>query len=162
MFIGLLALTCALQYKKIKRVIDTSAKRLKGMPTTGPLSIVVTDIEGYSDLFKQSPELMQKALDLHNAVIRKAKYTTCGSTLEQEGDSYILGFHEAYDAVAFCLQVESLAVCCCSQVVGGNHVLFSLLMPILGAHLLLPYQPCACLCSQSLLSCDVLHCCVTT
>eukprot|EP00878_Enallax_costatus_P015917 GHUV01016686.1.p1 GENE.GHUV01016686.1~~GHUV01016686.1.p1 ORF type:complete len:509 (+),score=139.69 GHUV01016686.1:281-1807(+) len=56
---------------------------------------------------------MYKALTLHNNVIRRAKYEHCGSTLQQEGDSYTIAFHDAFDAVAFCLQVQQalLEVC---------------------------------------------------
>eukprot|EP00775_Hariotina_reticulata_P001621 gene1621-1961_t len=35
-----------------------------------------------------------------------AKYDNCGSTVQQEGDSYTLVFHTAFDAVAFCLQAQ--------------------------------------------------------
>jgi hypothetical protein len=33
---------------------------------------------------------MYEALTLHNNVIRRAKYANCGSTVQQEGDSYTL------------------------------------------------------------------------
>lgn len=33
---------------------------------------------------------MYQALTLHNNVIRRAKYANCGSTVQQEGDSYTL------------------------------------------------------------------------
>ncbi|PNG99169.1 Adenylate cyclase, partial [Tetrabaena socialis] len=79
-------------------------KRVKGEPLGGQVSIVVTDIEGYSDLMKQSPELMTRALTLHNTIIRKARWANFGYTVEQEGDSYSLVFYEALDAVIFCLQ----------------------------------------------------------
>lgn len=45
---------------------------------------------GCPDLFKQCPEPMYEALTLHNNIIRRAKYTNCGSTVQQEGDSYTL------------------------------------------------------------------------
>lgn len=54
----------------------------------------------------RAPEAMFRALTLHNAAIRKAKWANSGFTLEQEGDSYALVFHDARDAVAFCLQVR--------------------------------------------------------
>ena len=54
---------------------------------------------------KASPELMMPALITHNNLLQKAKYTNFGYTLEQEGDSYSIMFHEAADAVKFCLQV---------------------------------------------------------
>ncbi|GIL91787.1 hypothetical protein Vretifemale_19327, partial [Volvox reticuliferus] len=81
-------------------------KRIQGEPVGRQVSVVVTDIEGYSDLMKQSPELMTRALNLHNAIIRKARWGNFGYTLEQEGDSYALVFYEAHDAVIFCLQTQ--------------------------------------------------------
>ncbi len=59
----------------------------------------------HTDLMKQAPELMTRALTLHNNVIRKARWANFGYTVEQEGDSYCLVFYEALDAVIFCLQV---------------------------------------------------------
>lgn len=56
-------------------------------------------------MFKRAPEQMYRALTLHNNVIRHAKYVSCGSIIQQEGDSFTLAFHTAFDAVAFCLQV---------------------------------------------------------
>lgn len=56
---------------------------------------------------------MYRALTLHNNVIRRAKYANCGSTVQQEGDSYTLVFHDAFDAVAFCLQVRGLLLISC-------------------------------------------------
>ena len=57
-------------------------------------------------LMKHEPALMTRALDLHNSVIRKARWTNFGYTIAQEGDSYSLVFYEAMDAVSFCLQVS--------------------------------------------------------
>ncbi len=60
-----------------------------------------------TDLMKQSPELMMKALITHNNLVQKAKFRNNGFVLEQEGDSYSIIFQEASDAVKFCLQVGS-------------------------------------------------------
>jgi hypothetical protein len=57
-------------------------------------------------MMSRAPELMFRALTLHNNIIRKAKWVNCGFTLEQEGDSYALVFYDALDAVAFCLQAR--------------------------------------------------------
>ena len=54
---------------------------------------------------KASPDLMMSALITHNNLISRAKATNFGHTLEQEGDSFTIMFHEAPDAVKFCLQV---------------------------------------------------------
>jgi hypothetical protein len=58
-----------------------------------------------AEIFKRAPEVMFRALVMHNSVIRTAKYANCGFVLEQEGDSFTLAFYNAFDAVAFCLQV---------------------------------------------------------
>ncbi len=54
---------------------------------------------------------MMEALRLHNDTLRKAKWDNCGSTVEQEGDSFSIVFHDAMDAVAFCLQVGGCLAC---------------------------------------------------
>lgn len=88
----------------MQHVMD-ARKRLKGAPVSGMVSIAVTDIEGFSELMKHDQELTTKALMLHNSLIRNAKWSNIGSTISQEGDSYTIIFHEAADAVKFCLQV---------------------------------------------------------
>jgi hypothetical protein len=54
---------------------------------------------------KADQHLMMRALGLHNSVIRRAAWTNAGTVVEQEGDSFTLAFADAFDAVAFCLQV---------------------------------------------------------
>jgi hypothetical protein len=49
-----------------------------------------------------------QALVLHNEVIQKAVYANVGYILEQEGDSFIVLFHEPCDAAAFALQASTL------------------------------------------------------
>ncbi|KAG1660589.1 hypothetical protein FOA52_003020 [Chlamydomonas sp. UWO 241] len=83
-------------------------KRVDGEPTSGLITIINTDIEGYSDLMKRSPKLMTRALILHNAAIRQARWATYGSTVEQEGDSYSLCFSDPMDAAMFCLMTQQL------------------------------------------------------
>eukprot|EP00200_Dunaliella_tertiolecta_P019164 CAMPEP_0202400750 /NCGR_PEP_ID=MMETSP1128-20130828/2982_1 /ASSEMBLY_ACC=CAM_ASM_000463 /TAXON_ID=3047 /ORGANISM="Dunaliella tertiolecta, Strain CCMP1320" /LENGTH=1520 /DNA_ID=CAMNT_0049004399 /DNA_START=82 /DNA_END=4641 /DNA_ORIENTATION=- len=83
-------------------------KRVKGKPTEGPVSIVITDIEGYSDLMSRCPEIMGKALTMHNNIIRKARWHAFGFTMEQEGDSFTLVFYDAFDAVVFCLAAQQM------------------------------------------------------
>lgn len=55
---------------------------------------------------KTCPTLTRKAVAMHNAVMRKAVHDQAGHIFEQEGDSWAVAFHEAQDAVAFCLQVQ--------------------------------------------------------
>ena len=93
--------------KVIQNILDTQ-KRSKGPPTSGMISIVTTDIEGFSDLMKSSPDLMMPALLIHNNLIQKAKFANFGYTIEQEGDAYSIVFEKSSDAVKFCLQAQLL------------------------------------------------------
>eukprot|EP00798_Chlamydomonas_sp_ICE-L_P013866 gene13866-19791_t len=63
-------------------------------------------LRGYSNLMKEAPDLMTSALNIHNNVLRKSRWTNFGYTVEQEGDSFALVFYEAVDAVMFCLQTQ--------------------------------------------------------
>lgn len=74
----------------------------------------------HTDLMKSAPDLMTEALTTHDAIIQAAKWSTCGSIIEQEGDSFVIVFHEAMDAMQFCLQVRE-GECMCS-LSGTGHV----------------------------------------
>ena len=58
---------------------------------------------------------MMPALITHNNLLLRAKANYFGHTLEQEGDSYTIMFHEALDAVKFCLQVTQWDSCSLTQ-----------------------------------------------
>ncbi|KAI8463865.1 MAG: nucleotide cyclase [Monoraphidium minutum] len=89
------------------REAELQRKRARGPPQGGGFaSVVVTDIEGYSEMMKLSPASTIKALTLHNAVLSKAAHKHAGHVIEQEGDSWAVAFHDAFDAVAFCLQAQ--------------------------------------------------------
>ena len=74
----------------LQNLIDMR-KRLKGPPQGGVVSIVVTDIQGFSDLMKRQPELTVAALLIHNNLLQKAKWDNFGSIIEQEGGECMLG-----------------------------------------------------------------------
>ena len=55
---------------------------------------------------KTIPSLTARAFAMHNAVLRKAAHDHAGHVIEQEGDSWAIAFHDACDAVAFCMQAQ--------------------------------------------------------
>lgn len=77
------------------------------------------------------PLAMGQAVSQHSNVIRRAAWTHYGFVVGQEGDSFILAFRDACDAVAFCLQVGGRhrsyvscarwCTCCCSCMDIGGH-----------------------------------------
>jgi class 3 adenylate cyclase len=44
-------------------------------------------------------------MDIHNTLVRKAAWQHYGAVVTQEGDSFVIAFREAVDAVSCCLQV---------------------------------------------------------
>eukprot|EP00775_Hariotina_reticulata_P004239 gene4239-4489_t len=91
---------------RLPEIIRQQRKRALGQPRSGRMSVVVTDIQGFTHLMRAAPDQMAQALLMHNQVIQHAVYDNVGYVLEQEGDSFTLVFHEAEDAVAFALQVQ--------------------------------------------------------
>eukprot|EP00878_Enallax_costatus_P040647 GHUV01046981.1.p1 GENE.GHUV01046981.1~~GHUV01046981.1.p1 ORF type:complete len:142 (+),score=21.19 GHUV01046981.1:273-698(+) len=92
--------------RKWQREKELMKNRLKGVPNGGPASIVVTDVESYSELMQQYGAVTTRAMGIHNAILRKAVTAHAGYVIEQEGDSWSVAFHRPVDAVAFCLQVR--------------------------------------------------------
>ncbi|KAF5828609.1 hypothetical protein DUNSADRAFT_17322 [Dunaliella salina] len=88
--------------------LNNLKKRMHGLPTSGPFTAVVTDIQGWTDLCSQHPELSWKVLSIHNSILRRARWNNFGSTHETEGDSFTMVFYDAKDAVAFCLQAQQM------------------------------------------------------
>ncbi|EFJ44638.1 hypothetical protein VOLCADRAFT_95039 [Volvox carteri f. nagariensis] len=89
----------------IVRAFLNVLKRVQPEPKGVKVTVVVTDIEGYS-AHERNPMPMTNALNQHNGIIRQARWDNFGYTVEQEGDSFSLAFYEPHDAVVFCLQTQ--------------------------------------------------------
>eukprot|EP00775_Hariotina_reticulata_P011161 gene11161-11311_t len=91
---------------KWHREKELNRHRQLGVPQGGLATIVVTDVEQYSDLARLQAAFTCQALVLHDAILRKAAAIHAGYVIEQEGDSWSIAFHSAVEAVGFCLQVQ--------------------------------------------------------
>ncbi|KAF6255371.1 hypothetical protein COO60DRAFT_215437 [Scenedesmus sp. NREL 46B-D3] len=91
------------RWQREKELVEN---RKKGVPSGCPATIVVTDIERYSELMQLNAPLATRFLGIHNALLRRAAAMHAGHVVEQEGDSWSVAFHTSMDAVAFCLQVQ--------------------------------------------------------
>uniref|UniRef100_A0A7S3VNQ7 Guanylate cyclase domain-containing protein n=2 Tax=Dunaliella tertiolecta TaxID=3047 RepID=A0A7S3VNQ7_DUNTE len=94
--------------KALMRKLRNLKKRAHGLPKSGPFTVVVTDIQGWTALCAEHPELSMKVLSIHNSILRKAQWMNFGSTHETEGDSFTIVFYDAKDAAAFCLQAQQM------------------------------------------------------
>jgi class 3 adenylate cyclase len=86
-----------------RRRLDIAAVRPLA-PTGGGapadrLALLMTDIEGSTELYERDSVLMKQALDVHDAVLRRAIATNGGVEIATEGDAFIVAFHTAADAI---------------------------------------------------------------
>jgi class 3 adenylate cyclase len=66
---------------------------------------VFTDVAGSTLLWECDPDSMDRAIYLHNATMRRTMDEFAGHEIRNEGDSFAVAFHDALDAVKFCLEV---------------------------------------------------------
>eukprot|EP00879_Flechtneria_rotunda_P021599 GHRR01022766.1.p1 GENE.GHRR01022766.1~~GHRR01022766.1.p1 ORF type:complete len:422 (+),score=112.17 GHRR01022766.1:186-1451(+) len=66
---------------------------------------VVTDVEGSTQLWEWNPAVMGAAVEQHNVILRGLLEQHGGHEVRTDGDSFTLAFHDAADAVAYCIQV---------------------------------------------------------
>ena len=67
---------------------------------------VFTDVAGSTKLWEYDSEAMDAAINLHNECIRGLLDEFAGHEIRNEGDSFTLAFHDALDAVQFCLRAQ--------------------------------------------------------
>ena len=80
-----------------------------------PATLVLTDIEGSTELWEWDAVTMMTAINLHDRIIRTQLAQYHGYEVSTEGDAFLLVFHEPSDAVAWavaCQQVRQAATSC--------------------------------------------------
>ncbi|KAG1668809.1 hypothetical protein FOA52_004903 [Chlamydomonas sp. UWO 241] len=71
-------------------------------------TLVVTDIMNSTPLWETlAPGVMERAVETHNAVVRKALGKWSGYEQATEGDSFLLAFHTPCEALAFSMQLQA-------------------------------------------------------
>ena len=73
---------------------------------TGTVTFLFTDIEGSTQLWEQSPEVMQAALAGHDESLRHAIESSNGVIVKTTGDGVHAAFAVATDALAACLAAQ--------------------------------------------------------
>jgi class 3 adenylate cyclase len=53
-----------------------------------------------------SADCMDRAIDMHNTCVRKVLDDFAGHEIRNEGDSFVIAFHEAEDGVRFALRLQ--------------------------------------------------------
>jgi len=76
------------------------------------VTLVFTDVQSSTTLWEANPVAMESAIRLHDATMRSALANHDGYEITTEGDAFQMAFHDAFDAVSFCLEVQSKLVRC--------------------------------------------------
>lgn len=102
------SLSFQLQRQSIRR-------RRASMPpkNTDKVTMVFTDVQGSTSLWEANPRAMDRALRIHDTVMRQNVAKCGGYEVTTEGDAFQVVFHDAIDAVEFCLLVQA-ELCNCN------------------------------------------------
>jgi len=97
----------------VKAEFQQERRRLRDSVKTRPpldtedVTMVFTDVQGSSSLWEFNPKAMEMALRIHDATVRRNMALHLGYEVTTEGDAFQIVFHDAFDAVSFCLDVQS-------------------------------------------------------
>eukprot|EP00899_Mesostigma_viride_P015607 jgi/Mesvir1/24047/Mv10781-RA.1 len=75
-------------------------------PPEGSAVVVLTDVEGSTELWAWDPELMDLAMKQHDTILREALLAFHGYEFYTEGDAFFMAFHTTGDALQWCLTVQ--------------------------------------------------------
>ncbi|KAG2488551.1 hypothetical protein HYH03_012870 [Edaphochlamys debaryana] len=105
----LLALAAAfiLRQQRALRRVERRGGRILA-PGVGPeTTLVITDIQDSTALWEALPAaVMDEAIDLHHACLRRCTTACGGYESATEGDAFILAFHTPQSALLFCLTAQ--------------------------------------------------------
>eukprot|EP00899_Mesostigma_viride_P019772 jgi/Mesvir1/27797/Mv07480-RA.2 len=81
--------------------------RKRNPPQGGmPIAVIITDIEGSTNLWEWNPAVMKRALAIHHNVVRALLPKYYGYESDTEGDSFTLVFHSASDALGWAMEAQ--------------------------------------------------------
>jgi exonuclease 3'-5' domain-containing protein 2 len=75
---------------------------------TKDITFVVTEIAGSAELWEWNAQVMDLALQLHDATLHTLMIKHLGHEVVTEGASFSVVFHDATDALQWCLQVQQV------------------------------------------------------
>ena len=72
--------------------------------------MVFTDVQGSTKLWEALKEDMERALFIHNGVMRRVIAECGGYEVKTEGDAFMVAFQTAHAAVKWCLDAQEALV----------------------------------------------------
>lgn len=100
----------------------------------GMVTIVFTDIQGSTRMWEADSNLMMEVIQQHNAIMRTCLRMAGGYEVKTEGDSFMIVFQSAAEALTFCVSAQDallkapwsapiLAMPGCKEVLGDDGTL---------------------------------------
>eukprot|EP00760_Papus_ankaliazontas_P008801 PhM_4_TR13929/c1_g1_i2/m.100525 len=96
----------ALRTRSVAETLSTRSLHVAPKNTGVPIAIVFTDIQWNSALWARVPIVMGTAQDAHHDIIRRVAGECHGYEVRSTGESFMLAFSSADDAVRFALRVQ--------------------------------------------------------
>lgn len=95
-------------------ITSASVLRLLGLQENEKpdISLVSTDVKGSTRLWEQDPTMVNRATHVHDTAMRQMISRHYGYEVRTEGDSFLVAFHTAEDALGFCLSLQLLLLTC--------------------------------------------------
>jgi adenylate cyclase len=86
------------------------ARQMKYAPKTGYMAIAFTDVQSSTKLWQKNANEMEKALKLHNQVLRSHIASFHGFEIKTQGDSFMVAFSDPEDALLWACAVQEALV----------------------------------------------------
>ena len=90
----------------------SSAKARNVSAPVGQVSVVFTDIQSSTTIWSQVPDAMNRALEIHDSLMRHHLQLCRGYEVKTEGDAFMVAFFTANDAARWCLDVQKALLYC--------------------------------------------------
>jgi class 3 adenylate cyclase len=81
-------------------------ERSNSLAPTNEVILVFTDVQNSTKLWEIHKDIMHKALDIHNMVIRHCIDVCKGYEVKTEGDAFMVAFTDPVEAVKWCMDVQ--------------------------------------------------------
>ncbi|KNC52550.1 uncharacterized protein AMSG_08117 [Thecamonas trahens ATCC 50062] len=89
-----------------KVYIEEKAQAAAAEAPSGTIAVMITDVQSSTYLWEAYPEEMVTAIDDHNTAFRAKLDAHNGYIIRTEGDSFVVAFDEAADAVAAAVAIQ--------------------------------------------------------
>ena len=90
---------------------NAAKRKPPGLELGKDVTLVLTDVEGSTELWEWDADVTSAAIALHDRLLRSYMGRFYGYEVTTEGDAFLVAFHDPFDAAAWCLTVQLALMC---------------------------------------------------